>query len=68
MIVPTAMPRTGQRFVDVVIGESVRFGNHLITVLDTEQDEVRVMIETINDPEPMKEDEIDWDDSWQSRV
>ena len=53
-----------KRFVDVVLGESFRVGNYLLTVLEADHGEVRMMIEKVDAPE-LLEEEFEWDDSWQ---
>jgi len=53
--------------LELTLGESLRVGDHIITVLDSDNCEVRVLVEKIGDAETADEG-LSWDDSWQLRL
>ncbi len=64
---PTAMTETHSRVLELSLGESFRIGDHVVSVIDADDHEVRVIVEYIGDAEEPDAD-FEWDDSWQSRL
>ncbi len=67
VIFPTAKPKSQTHVHELHLGESVRIGDYVITILDSDNVEVRMLVESIGGSE-LIDDEPSWDDSWQSRL
>lgn|GEM_PF-5599828 len=67
MFFSSVQPKTQTRMLELTLGESLRVGDHIITVLDSDNCEVRVLVEKIGDAETADEG-LSWDDSWQLRL
>ena len=62
-----ALPKTRTQVHELNLGESLRIGDYVVTVLDSDDGEVRIMVESIGDAE-FADEGLSWDDSWQSRL